>query len=53
MSNRDGKQNTTKYRIGGKCPRCKGRLERVYDKKHPKKHWRDYFCCDGCHLTNF
>ena len=53
MSNRNGKVDKRKLKIGCICPKCGGRLERVYDKRHPKKWWRDYFCCDGCKLTNF
>ena len=53
MSNRDGKHCKVKLRSGKKCPRCDSKLERVYGKKHPKKHWRNYVFCCKCKFTNY
>ena len=54
MSNRNGKHNKNKFKVGHLCRRCgKGKLESAYHRSYPGKLWGKYVFCRTCNFTNY
>ena len=53
MSNRDGKLNDSKWRVGKICPRCgKRKLEKADCNRGSNKH-KDHVICWTCKAENY